>query len=79
MTILVRLLQPENAALPMEVTELPMSMLARCVQLKKAFSLIAVTELGMTILVRLLQPENASLPISVTELGMTMLVRPLQL
>ena len=54
--ILVSPLQPENAQLPIEVTELGMSILVSPLQPENADSPIDVTELGMMMLVRLVMP-----------------------
>ena len=51
----VRLLQPQNAELPIEVTELGIVTLVRPLQRENALLPIEVTELGMVMLVRLLQ------------------------
>ena len=56
--------------LPIEETELGMSMLVSPLQSENAKLPIEETELGMVMLVRPLQFENAELPIEVTELGM---------
>lgn len=75
MLMLVKPLQPENAAFPMLVTslliitflilELPANQLNICLQWNVTF-------------VRALQYANAFSPIADTELGMLMLVKPIQ-
>ena len=89
MVTLVSPLHPENAELPIEVTELGMyvfmqpvinvllavSMMALQLSRESYFALPLTT----VILVSPLQYENAKLPIEVTELGMVTLVSPLQL
>ena len=59
--MLVRLLQPENALLLIEVTPLPIVTLVRLLQYANALSPIEVTPSGIVTLVSFLQPENAPL------------------
>ena len=74
-TIDSKLLQPMNAELPIEVTELPIVTEVSPLQLLNALLPIEVTELGILILpVNPLQLLNALLPIEVTELGIVILV-----
>ena len=84
----VRPLQPENAANPMEVTELGISVflqpatkvfvavLMMALQLSR-LSYVVLPE-STTIVSRPLQPENAEFPMEVTESGISTEVRPLQ-
>ena len=64
--ILVRLLQPANAKLPIVATLLGRVMLVNWEQLSKAFSPIAVTLPGSVTLVMEVIPLKASSPILVT-------------
>ena len=70
MVTLVKPLQPKNARLPMEVTELGMVTVVKLLQLSNTELPMEVTELGTVTLVKSRQPENAELPMKVTELGM---------
>ena len=63
--MLVRLVQPSKALVPMEVTLSGMVMLVRLVQPQKAPSM-EVTLSGMVMLSRLVQSEKAYSPIPVT-------------
>ena len=65
-TILVRPEQPENAELPMLVTEFGIVTLVRLEQEENAYSPMLVTEFGIVTLVRPEQPLNAELPMLVT-------------
>jgi hypothetical protein len=67
--MLVSFLQPENAELPIDVTEVCMFTLAKLRQFLNASLPIAVTEDGMFTLVKFWQLRNASMPIAVTEDG----------
>jgi hypothetical protein len=60
---------PENALLPILVTEDGITIIVKLVQPSNALLLIVVTEDGITIDVRPAQPENALAPIIVTEAG----------
>ena len=75
---LVRLLQPENADLPMLVTLAGILILVRLLQKENADLPMLVTLSGISMLVRLLQFRNASFPMLVTLSGISMLVRLLQ-
>ena len=75
---LARLLQPENAELPMLVTLSGIVILSKLLQPENAELPMLVTLSGISILVRLLQLWNSPLPIHVTPLGILMLVRLLQ-
>lgn len=75
---LVRLLQPENAVLPILVILSGIVILVRLLQPENALLPILVRLFGIVMLGSLLQPENALFPILVTLLGIVMLVRKLQ-
>ena len=57
----------EKAFLPIEVTELGISMLVRLSHSEKALFPIEMTELGISMFVRFLHSEKALSPIEVTE------------
>lgn len=78
MLIDARLLQPEKAFVPIDVTDSGIVTEVRPVQLTNIPSLRAVTDSGMVIEARLLQPEKASLPMDVTEFGIVIDARLLQ-
>ena len=60
-TIFIKPLQPENADLPMLVTESGIVILVKPLQPENAESPMLVTESGIVRLVKLLQPSNAEL------------------
>ena len=71
--MLVSLVQPLNALLPIKVTSLCITTLVRLLQLLNTYSLMLVTFSGITILVKLSQLEKAFLPILDTLLGISTL------
>ena len=75
MVMLLRLVQPENAQLPMLVTLSGRVMLLRFVQRAKAKSPMLVTLLPMVTLLRFWQSANVPLLMVVTLLGMVMMLR----
>lgn len=68
-------MQPENALLPMLITELGIVMEVRLEQFLKDESLMRVTDLGIVIEVIFVQPSKALFPMTVTELGMAIDVK----
>ena len=88
MVTLVKPLQPQNAPLPIEVTELGMVTLVKPMQKKNASSPIEVTELGIIVFLHPLINVFVAVSImalqfsreSYTELALStfMLVKPLQ-
>ena len=77
-TILVKLVQPPKAHLPISVTEDGITTLVKLVQPSKAPSSISVTVSGISMLVNPVQPLKASCSILLTDDGITTLVNPLQ-
>ena len=73
-----RLVQPEKADSPIDVTLLGMVTEVRPEQPEKADHPMDVTLLGMVTEVKPEQPEKAEIPMEVTLLGMVMEVRPEQ-
>jgi len=73
-----KLVQPENAELPMPVTLVGIVMLAKLVQPENAASSILVTLEGIVMLAKLVQPENALLPMLVTPEGIVMFAKLVQ-
>ena len=59
MSIVSMLLQPEKAAFPITLTELPIATFVKRGQSEKAFSPIDIILLGMIILLSLVQLEKA--------------------
>lgn len=69
--------QPENAACPIQVTELGISKEVKLVQYLNAPAPIVVTELGISTDVKPVS-ENAKSLIEATELGITIDFKPVQ-
>ena len=73
METVLRLEQPENAHLPIAVTELGITILVKLQQSTNAYSLMVMTESPMVILAKFLHFSKAQSPISMTEWGISML------